>query len=99
MKIVRTSTVVVLALVLIVVTVLLQSVGSKSARIATRWSCACVYVEGRELAECMDALQLPVQPIVRVTQDDATQQIHARALLFFSSTARRVPEQSCVVER
>lgn len=76
----------------------IREVGSKSTRIATRWACPCVYVEGRDLEYCLSMTPVPVGSIVSVKADDATQSVEASSFFFFKSKARRVPKQSCVME-
>lgn len=77
---------------------IVREVGSKSTRITTRWVCPCVYVEGRDLDYCMSMTPVPVGRLVSVKTDDQAQAIEASSFLFFKSKARRIPNQSCVME-
>ena len=77
---------------------IVREVGSKSTRIATRWVCPCVYVEGRTLDYCMSMTPVPIGRIVSVEKDDAEESVSATSFFVFRSKARRVPRQSCVME-
>ncbi len=80
------------------IVLVMQQIGSKSTRMTTRWVCPCVYAEGRSLDYCISTLPVPVDSFVSVKADDEGQVITARAFFVFSSTARRVPQQSCLME-
>lgn len=85
-------------LVAIAVTILLAEYGPKTAAMAVRWSCPCVYSEGRTLEYCIANAPMGIGDLSRGKLDNERRSIEVTSFLLFTARGRHEPGRGCVIE-